>query len=476
MGISLTREQALQKTKAEEGLAGRFSHFWDTCLRRSKYILILSDFVALLVFLRMSMFYKSGVYFTGVVLLLTIWAFISFFKRTYTFLLIEDAEIVIRRVFYHWLTFSGIAWILYYILFTDIFRFPQFLLSLLFIGAAAFTSRLFFLSLRKKFKHLLIKSNKIAIIGDNPYARQLIGNIKKGCSEYHIEGCYNKDELKFAAHAKGQYSDIYHMARKGVKEIYCCLNALTQREMQLLLSEADRYMIRVRFLPDSLPFGDQIRMQTINKTPVFVLRSEPLLSDKNKLVKRGFDITFSLFVIVFVLSWLTPLLWIIIKCESKGPLFFKQKRTGIDNHTFKCLKFRSMVSNAASDTRQASKKDDRVTRVGAFLRKTSMDELPQFFNVLKGDMSVVGPRPHMLFHTDQYREKIGSYMIRHYVKPGITGLAQISGYRGETKKLNAMKQRVEHDIDYVENWTFMLDLKIIFLTIWNLGIPDENAY
>ena len=184
----------------------------------------------------------------------------------------------------------------------------------------------------------------------------------------------------------------------------------------------------------------------------------------------------SSFVLLFILSWLVPLLGIIIKLESKGPVFFKQKRSGRNNNIFWCFKFRSMTVNQHSDVMQATKSDSRITKTGAFLRKTSLDELPQFLNVLRGDMSIIGPRPHMVAHTEKYSKEISQFMVRHFVKPGISGWAQVNGYRGETEEPGLMEKRVQHDIWYLENWSLMLDIRICFLTIINIFRGEERAY
>ncbi len=196
----------------------------------------------------------------------------------------------------------------------------------------------------------------------------------------------------------------------------------------------------------------------------------------NRVLKRTFDIVFSLLVIVFVLSWMVPLLGILIKLESRGPVFFIQQRTGLFNSTFPCIKFRSMKVNSECDDVQASKTDPRVTRVGAFIRKNNIDEFPQFINVLLGHMSVVGPRPHMLSHTDEYSQLISDFMVRHSVKPGITGWAQIKGYRGPTITVDRMRSRVRHDIWYIENWSFLLDVKCVCMTVVNFVKGQENAF
>ena len=193
-------------------------------------------------------------------------------------------------------------------------------------------------------------------------------------------------------------------------------------------------------------------------------------------MKRIFDITFSMLVITFILSWLMPLIGLIIKLDSKGPVFFRQLRTGKDNHNFWCWKFRTMHMNGDADSKQATKGDPRITRIGSILRKTSLDELPQFFNVLSGDMSVVGPRPHPIMLNEKFSPIIEKFKNRHYVKPGITGLAQAKGFRGETATIHTMKNRVKLDRFYIENWSILLDVKIIMLTMFSLMKGDENAY
>jgi putative colanic acid biosynthesis UDP-glucose lipid carrier transferase len=210
--------------------------------------------------------------------------------------------------------------------------------------------------------------------------------------------------------------------------------------------------------------------------PILTLRTIPLDDPFSALLKRVFDIVFSLAVIILILSWLTPLIALVIKMESEGSIFFTQLRNGYNFKSFNCFKFRSMVTNPNADLEQATRGDTRVTAFGKLLRKTSLDEMPQFFNVLLGDMSVVGPRPHMLSHTDMYAKKIDKFMVRHFVKPGITGLAQVSGFRGEVESDKDIIGRVQHDIFYIENWSFFLDLKIIFQTLFNSIKGEEKAY
>ncbi|HEX8428095.1 exopolysaccharide biosynthesis polyprenyl glycosylphosphotransferase [Hymenobacter sp.] len=192
--------------------------------------------------------------------------------------------------------------------------------------------------------------------------------------------------------------------------------------------------------------------------------------------KRAFDYLFAALVTLLMLSWLIPIIALLIKMESRGPVFFKQLRTGKNGSPFYCLKFRSMRTNADADLKQASRGDNRITKLGAFLRRTSLDELPQFINVLKGEMSVVGPRPHMLRHTEDYSKIIDNFMDRHLVLPGITGLAQVSGHRGETREVEAMAKRVNADIHYLENWSFWLDLKIVLATVFQIFRSNNHVF
>jgi putative colanic acid biosynthesis UDP-glucose lipid carrier transferase len=202
----------------------------------------------------------------------------------------------------------------------------------------------------------------------------------------------------------------------------------------------------------------------------------PLNSNFNSLIKRLFDIFLTLTFLILVFWWLYILIAILIKINSNGPVFYKQKRNGIDGNVFECYKFRSMYQNNSNEFRQATKNDYRITRIGKILRKTNLDEIPQIINVLKGEMSIVGPRPHAVEHNSQFSDIIQKYNSRHKVKPGITGLAQVMGYRGETDTLEKMEGRVKYDRFYLYNWNFWLDIRIILLTIRNMILGDKNAY
>ncbi|MAR20476.1 MAG: undecaprenyl-phosphate glucose phosphotransferase [Flavobacteriales bacterium] len=264
---------------------------------------------------------------------------------------------------------------------------------------------------------------------------------------------------------------------KNVDEIYYTLPLTNTNKIKSLVEFCDKNMIRFKVVPDFRAFiFKRVNIDFFDDVPIITLREEPLTDFVNRVIKRIFDILFSLSVIILILSWLYPLIAIIIKLNSKGPILFKQKRSGIDNKEFVCYKFRSMTVNKDSDSKQATKNDMRITRVGKFLRKTSLDEFPQFINVLIGDMSIVGPRPHMIKHTNEYSVLIQKYMVRQLVKPGITGAAQVRGFRGETKSLKDMEGRIRFDVWYIENWSLSLDINIIFKTIWNIFKGDDKAF
>ena len=204
--------------------------------------------------------------------------------------------------------------------------------------------------------------------------------------------------------------------------------------------------------------------------------SKKLLDNEwNRMLKRGFDVLFSLCFLCLLFPFVLLLVFVLTECTMPGRLFFVQKRTGLNGKTFKCYKFRTMRENPHSEVRQATKGDERVTRWGYIMRKTSLDETPQFINVLLGDMSIVGPRPHMLKHTDEFTEMVDGYMLRHQVKPGVTGWSQVNGYRGEIKKLEEIQNRVKYDLWYIDNWSFFLDIRIIFQTMTLCFGNDRNA-
>jgi putative colanic acid biosysnthesis UDP-glucose lipid carrier transferase len=262
-----------------------------------------------------------------------------------------------------------------------------------------------------------------------------------------------------------------------IDEIYCSVADLSDSQINQIMDFSDNNLKTLKFIPDENQiFSQNIKFEYYDYIPLIPSRNILLDEPLNKIIKRIFDLVFSSLIIISILSWFIPIMALIINWESKGPLFFIQKRNGLNYKEFNCYKFRSMEVNDKADIDLASKNDVRITKVGQFIRKTSIDELPQFFNVLKGEMSVVGPRPHMVSVANLYSLKVDKFMARHFIKPGITGLAQTKGFRGEVETDEDIINRVKYDIFYMENWSILLDGKIIFNTIFNTLKGDDKAY
>ncbi|MBP6181230.1 undecaprenyl-phosphate glucose phosphotransferase [Flavobacterium sp.] len=314
------------------------------------------------------------------------------------------------------------------------------------------------------------------IIGYTPEAIQL-KDLFETRNDYGYRFLGYFSDKKSNQNIKGKLADLKpFVIENGVDEIYCSLNEISNEHLKDLIDFADENNKTIKFIPDTKEiFSKNLKIDYYDFFPVLSLNKTMLHEPSTKVFKRIFDIVFSITIIVFLLSWLIPLLAILIKLESRGPVFFKQGRPGIDENEFFCYKLRSMKINKKTET-EASKNDPRVTRIGKFMRKTSMDEMPQFINVLLGDMSVVGPRPHLWAQNKVYGNKVKKYMVRHYVKPGITGLAQVKGFRGEIETEEDMVNRIKFDVFYIENWSVILDLKIIFQTIVNIFKGEEKAY
>ena len=328
--------------------------------------------------------------------------------------------------------------------------------------------------LLKKYRAVLRGNiRSVIVIGKNEKSRQLIKTFNDRLDfGYQFKAQFDVKDEQFSLEKCFNY-----VIENNIDEIYFSVAELTNKQINTLIDFADNNLRELKFIPDNKDiYSKRLKYEYYDYIPILSIRAIPLQEPINKFTKRLFDILFSAFIIIFVLSWLTPVLAILIKLESKGPVFFKQSRNGFNYKEFDCYKFRSMTPNKEAHVFQATKGDLRVTKVGRFIRKTSIDELPQFFNVLFGEMSVVGPRPHMVSHTNMYAQRIDKFMVRHFVKPGITGLAQVSGFRGEVETDGDIIGRVKYDIFYIENWSLILDLKIIFQTFINALKGEKKAY
>ncbi len=349
------------------------------------------------------------------------------------------------------------------------------LFTLVFIGAFRYAMANLYMhrkSLYRNYKAVIIGSGRSAVaVGD--YLRS------QSLEVYHFASeDTTGTETDVMENFKRTIPSLKQFCLKeGIQEIYYTLPITDHQAIEEVWDFADNNYIAFKIANDfDLLNSKKVAISFFDQTPVISMRHVPLASRFNRVIKRIFDFLFSALVMVTIFPLILLAVGIAIKLDSKGPIFFKQYRSGRRNRKFLCYKFRTMTVNADSDSKQATKGDKRITKVGAFLRKTSLDEFPQFINVLKGEMSVVGPRPHMLKHTEEYSEIINRFMFRHYVTPGITGWAQINGYRGETKDPELMRKRVEFDTWYIENWSVWLDIKCIAMTVINAVKGEENAY
>lgn len=325
----------------------------------------------------------------------------------------------------------------------------------------------------------------VVLVGSDPILLPLYKYFSEDPSKgYVVNGYYADTQFEncpIGLVYKGTMADLDNVMKTTLTagtadELYCSLNVGDKERMLRIMKYCNNNVIHFYYVPTfSNIFGRSFIQEQVGETTVFTNYGEPLMMPTNKLLKRGFDVFFSSIVCVCMVPFL-PIIAAIIKIQSPGPVFFKQARTGLNGRNFYCYKFRSMHVNKDADLVQATENDPRKFAFGNFMRKSNIDELPQFFNVLKGDMSIVGPRPHMLHHTEVYRELIDKYMVRHFVKPGITGWAQVTGFRGETKELWQMEGRVKRDIWYIENWTIWLDIRICWKTFKQMIVHDKNAY
>lgn len=328
----------------------------------------------------------------------------------------------------------------------------------------------------------------VLLVGNDPALLRLYMDLTMSASVgYKVLGYFADQKIRNAPSDLKHLGSIDDLNKKldawdddplqeiNINEVFCSLSHEEGDQVMRIARSCDKKVIRFYYVPRIFEHYEMnLKMQNFGRHTVYTNRVEPLTKFTNRFIKRLFDICFSFVVLLFLIP-ITIVVGIIIKLQSPGPIFFRQSRTGIDGRTFNCYKFRSMHVNKDADKQQATKDDPRKFPFGNFMRKANIDELPQFYNVIKGDMSIVGPRPHMLHHTEVYGKLIDRYMVRHFCKPGITGWAQVTGFRGETE-LWQMEQRVKRDIWYIEHWSFLLDLKIIYLTTKSVFIHDKHAY
>jgi putative colanic acid biosysnthesis UDP-glucose lipid carrier transferase len=369
----------------------------------------------------------------------------------------------------------------------------------LFFNKDADISRLFLISVLSSFSiclllnrvlHLTLQNffqtrsrivRKVMIIGYNDRAKKLAEYLEQEPIKTEIVGFCEEEENVTELSTYPIISGIEEAVEVSklyeVTEIFSTIAPEQKKSIYRLINQADQACIRFRIIPDLSHFiRKPVHIDYLNDLPVLSLRKEPLDDVGNRIKKRFYDLIISSLVTVLILSWLVPIVALLIWLDSRGPVFFVQERSGKNGKPFNCIKFRSMKVNRDANEKQATKHDSRITALGRFLRKSNLDEMPQFFNVLMSDMSIVGPRPHMIKHTDDYSKMLNRYMVRHFLKPGITGWAQIHGFRGEIKHMDDINNRVEYDLWYLENWSLWLDTRVIVMTAFNMVKGEKNAY
>lgn len=411
----------------------------------------------------------------------SIWILLVFILGNYTEKIVLNFELFTKRTIQLFLLWMVI--LLIYLFFSR-----ELIISRFFIigfitsySICLFINKFLYLGIRNYFRTKEKLVNKVIILGYNDTAVKLSSYFEQESINTNLIGfAEDEDKIHELTHypVLSSVKNVIQLAKDyDVQEIYSTISPSENELIYKLIEQAENECIRFKVVPNlSFFFSKPMIVDFIRDLPIISLRNEPLEDVGNRVKKRALDIVVSFFVVVLILSWLVPLVGLLILLESRGSIFFIQKRTGKNNRPFNCYKFRSMKTDNKAEFRQATKNDARVTKIGLILRKTSLDEFPQFINVLKGEMSLVGPRPHPIKMTDDLVQVVDHYMVRHFSKPGITGWAQINGYRGEIKDEKQIKQRVSYDLWYMENWTIWLDIKILFLTIYSIIKGDKNAY
>ena len=438
-------------------------------------------FLCQIIFAESIHYNTSNAYFRYLTFANSSWLLLSFFLRTYALSNILKFENFTKRTIQAYLVW--IILVLFYLFF-----YRELSISRLFIlsttggfGLALLLNRFIYLGILRYFRNSELLIKKVLILGYNDTAKKLTNYFEQDGLNMQILGYIEDDNnISELSHypVLANISETLRIAKEmEVEEIFSTITPEQNKSIYDLMYQSEKECIRFRIVPNlSIFITREVHIEYFGDLPVLSLRKEPLDDVGNRIKKRVLDITASLLVTIFILSWMIPIIGLLILLESGRPIFFKQLRTGKNKKPFYCIKFRSMKPNKDADLKQATQHDNRVTSFGGFLRKSSLDEFPQFINVLRGEMSLVGPRPHMIKHTTDYSKVVDEYMVRQFIKPGITGWAQINGYRGEITNPEQIKMRVNKDLWYLENWTLWLDLKILFLTIYYIFKGDTKAY
>ena len=447
-----------------------------------KYSYLIRPLIILLdiVFINFIIYYFRPKEFLGIqfsIYITIFWLIISYFTKFYNVFRYTHVLRILSLLGAQFFIFI-LAFFAYFSIFKEgevVSKQSNIIFSILFVIS---TSKFLSFFLLKIYRSSGKNFRTVIVIGDNKSAKDIVSIFNdKQYLGYRFRG-YFSDNNKLFKYRLGSVNDGLIFSRENnIDEIYCEANSVSSLQLKEIINFSDENKIQVRLIPENkVIYSKNFTKEYFGTIPILKPKKLPFEMFETHLIKRCFDIIFSILIFILLLSWLLPILWVVVKIDSRGPFFFKQKRDGINGEQFYCYKIRSMRVNTISDQTSTVKNDFRITKIGYFLRKTSIDELPQFFNVLRGEMSVVGPRPHINIQTKNYTSNIDNYLTRNSVKPGITGLAQVSGYRGEVKNKSDIVNRVRLDIFYIENWSFLLDVKIILMTIFNVFKGQENAY
>lgn len=419
-------------------------------------------------------------YFHYLIFLNVSWIVLAWFSRVYNIKSVSTFESFLKYTIQQFLLW--VFAIMVYLFFYYNFELSRIFVisSLMLFGIGLSLNRCAYLATQAFFKenHHFLK--RVLILGYNNVAKEITAKLEKSINSQivgFIEDPANVQELTNYPIVGTLKQTVQICDTMQVNQIYSTLSPEQSKDIYDLMHEVECKFITFKIIPDlSLYIKRKVHVEFFDNKIMLSLRDEPLEDIGNRIKKRVLDVIISLFVVIFILSWMIPIVGLLIYMESRGPIFFYQWRSGKNNRSFILLKFRSMKINNVADQLQATKNDPRFTRIGKFLRRTSLDEFPQFLNVLKGEMSVVGPRPHMLKHTQDFSKIVNQYMVRQFLKPGISGWAQVNGYRGEIDGNEKIIGRVKCDIWYSENWSLWLDAKIMLLTIYRILVPSKEVY
>lgn len=414
------------------------------------------------------MFYDQ---YKAFLLLLVCWYLISEFTRFYGSSRFDRYIYYISRSFYQLLLFAFILYTVSGIKVEILFTNKQSFWFLTILGIYMVASRTFIFYFNKAYFKKGFNSKNLIIVGNNdntPIVTNMIHERKN--FGLILKEVFTNGRVQIPI-------IVEYLNNNKIDYAYICMGGeMDEDTLQKLTELFEDHYISVGFIPNaSQEIKNSMEVMYLDSFPIQTYKRYPLDDSFNQILKRFFDVFFSIIVLVFFLWWILPIIALAVLITQGYPIMFIQKRNGLNGKEFNCYKFRTMRPNKENNKKPTERGDPRVTKLGKILRKTSLDELPQFFNVLKGDMSVVGPRPHMVSENESYSEIIKRYALRHYVKPGITGLAQIKGYRGAIECNKDMEMRIRSDIYYVRNWSFLLDMFIIYKTVKLLLLGDENA-